>query len=222
MEREKLISTLRERSGQNDFSEQTLGGIIDMTPLAEGAEPDEAYWERTTNFVRVLQGQYNHDFSRKFQTEVDKKVEDFKRTYKPETDPDPKPTPEPNKEVEELKKQFAEMQSRLAGYEDRQAQERLKADVLGKLETKCENGDVLELVMQTYGELDVKKDADVIAKEVETKYNALIKKLYKDGYQPNGGGGGTKPLTNAQAKAAQEDFRKQLIKSGRIPKPTVQ
>lgn len=220
MEREKLISTLQEKVGNNDFSRQTLGGIIDMNPLADGVEPDEAYWERTVNFVKILQGQYNHDFSTKFQTEVNKKVEDFKKTYKPETKPQTPPAePQPNKEVEELKRQFGEIRNKLSAYEGRQAQERLKADVLGKLKGKCENADVLDLAMQTYGELDVKKDSDVIAKEVETKYNALVKRLYGDGYKPQGGGG-TKPLTSTQAKAAQENFRQQLIHSGRLPKPT--
>ena len=173
MERETLISTLQEKAGNNDFSTQTLGGIIDMNPLADGAEPDDAYWERTVNFVKTLQGQYNHDFSSKFQTEVDKKVEDFKRTYKPE-DPkrqDKPDDPKPNTEVEELKRQVEELKAQNLEKEEAARQ----ADLYKKVKSamKAQNASdayVLDKTLQGV-KFDTKKTVAELAAEMLKAYD---------------------------------------------------
>jgi len=185
MEREKLISTLQEKVGQSDFSVQTLGGIIDMNPLADGAEPDDAYWERTMSFVRTLQGQYNHDFSTKFQTEVDKRVEDFKRTYKP-ADPNTPPTtpptePKQNKEVEELKKQIEELKAQNLEKEEAARQGELLKKVRAAMRAQNANDAyVLDKTLQ-----GVKFDT---AKTVEELTAEMLKAYDKEFTQCRGGG----------------------------------
>ena len=49
---------------------------IELNPLAEGTEPDDAYYSKATSFLQGMQGQYNHD--------VATQVESFKKNYKPQ------------------------------------------------------------------------------------------------------------------------------------------
>ena len=172
MERETLISTLAEKVGQSDFSQQTLGGIIDLNQLADGVEPDDAYWERTVNFVKTLQGQYNHDFSTKFQSEVNKKVEDFKKNYKPEPNPqDPPADPKPNKEVEELKKQVEELKKQNLEKEEATKQADLYKKV--KAAMKAQNANdayVLDKTLQGVA-FDTKKTVEELTTDMLKAYD---------------------------------------------------
>ena len=61
MEQEKILSTLSEKLGETSFSPQTLQTYVELNPIAEGSEPDEAYWNKAVNFLKGMQGQYNHD-----------------------------------------------------------------------------------------------------------------------------------------------------------------
>lgn len=69
MEQEKILSTLSEKLGETSFSPQTLQTYVELNPIAKGSEPDEAYWNKAVNFLKGMQGQYNHD--------VATRVEDF-------------------------------------------------------------------------------------------------------------------------------------------------
>ena len=106
MEQEKILSTLSEKLGETSFSPQTLQTYIELNPIAEGSEPDEAYWNKAVGFLKGMQGQYNHD--------VATKVEDFKKNYKPQPTPPTPPTPPvPPKNDDELEKNLKELEARL-------------------------------------------------------------------------------------------------------------
>ena len=66
MEIEKIVSTVQERVGNTDFSAQTIQKYVELNPVAEGQEPDEAYFDKAADFLKGMQGQFNHDFSVKF------------------------------------------------------------------------------------------------------------------------------------------------------------
>ena len=42
MEIEKIVSTVQEKVGNTDFSAQTIQKYVELNPVAEGQEPDEA------------------------------------------------------------------------------------------------------------------------------------------------------------------------------------
>lgn len=50
MEQEKILSTLSEKLGETSFSPQTLQTYVELNPIAEGSEPDEAYWNKSSGF----------------------------------------------------------------------------------------------------------------------------------------------------------------------------
>ena len=56
MEQEKILSTLSEKLGETSFSPQTLQKYVELNPVAEGSEPDEAYWNKAVNFLKGMQG----------------------------------------------------------------------------------------------------------------------------------------------------------------------
>ena len=111
MEQEKILSTLSEKLGETSFSPQTLQTYVELNPIAEGSEPDEAYWNKAVNFLKGMQGQYNHD--------VATRVEDFKKNYKPQPTPPTPPTPPvPPKNDDELEKKLKELEARLDAVTD--------------------------------------------------------------------------------------------------------
>lgn len=64
MEKEKILETLKGRLGETSLSDKTIEVcIVNANPLAEGAEPDEAYWGKLESIARTFQGQYNKDYA---------------------------------------------------------------------------------------------------------------------------------------------------------------
>lgn len=194
MEKEKILSTLTEKVGKTSFSPQTLEAYVDLNPLAEGAEPDDAYWNKATAFINKMQGQFNADMA--------SQVEDFKKNYKPETKNEPpKQNPEPNKEVEEMRKQLAELTKRLDEKESQQTQEQLMSQV--KAEMKKQGATDEYVLKQTLRgvTLDTKKSVADLAKELLTAYDSELTACRGKGAAPRNGeqGGGSKGKTEADA-----------------------
>ncbi len=202
MEKEKILSTLTEKLGKTDFSQQTLGIYIDLNPVAEDAEPDDAYYEKAVSFLKGMQGQYNHD--------VATQVEDFKKNYNPKQKTEPAPEPKPNKEVEELRSELKALQDEVSQNKHNEAQKELLAQV--KAEMKAQNAVdeyVLNKTLQGVT-FDSKKSVKDLATEMLTKYDAEYKECRGNGAIPrtvNAGGGTPK-------NAASRFFEKKAQKEG--------
>ena len=91
METEKIISTLKEQIGTTSLSDRTITDYVSNNLLAEGTEPDAAYFTKHANILKSLSGNFNAD--------VAKGVEEFKKNYKPTTTP-PKGEPQPTNDFE--------------------------------------------------------------------------------------------------------------------------
>lgn len=142
MEQEKILSTLSEKLGETSFSPQTLQTYVELNPIAEGSEPDEAYWNKAVNFLKGMQGQYNHD--------VATRVEDFKKNYKPQPTPPTPPTPPvPPKNDDELEKKLKELEARLDAEDSKKVQADLLKKVTAAMKAKQANDDyVLSKTLQ--------------------------------------------------------------------------
>ncbi len=186
MEKEKILSTLTEKVGKTSFSPQTLEAYVDLNPLAEGAEPDDAYWNKAIAFINKMQGQFNADMA--------SQVEDFKKNYKPETKEQHTQNPEPNKEVEEMRKQLAELTKRLDEKESKQTQEQLMSQV--KAEMKKQGATDEYVLKQTLRgvTLDPKKSVADLTKELLNAYDSELTACRGKGAAPRNGGtsGGSK------------------------------
>ncbi len=192
MEKEKILSTLTEKLGKTSFSQKTIETYVRLNPLAEGAEPDEAYWNKAVEFIQGMQGQFNADMA--------SQVEDFKKNYKPAPNNEPlKPEPQPNKEVEELRKQFNELTKQLADKESQQTQEQLMAKVKAAMVEKGADDEyVLKQTLRGVT-LDTKKSVAVLAEELLKDYDSELTACRGKGAAPRNGdsGGGSKGKNSA-------------------------
>ena len=141
MEIEKIVSSVQEKIGNTDFSAQTIRKAVELYPVEEGKEPDEAYFSKVAAFISGMQGQYNHDFSTKFKeakknllTEDTIKsmsaeqLAEIKKIINSIKDTGDK-TPEDSEEVKALKAEIAKLTERL----DNGDTARQKAEILSKV-----------------------------------------------------------------------------------------
>lgn len=190
MEQEKILSTLSEKLGETSFSPQTLQTYVELNPIAEGSEPDEAYWNKAVNFLKGMQGQYNHD--------VATRVEDFKKNYKPQKNDD------------ELEKKLKELEARLDAEDSKKVQADLLKKVTAAMKAKQANDDyVLSKTLQGVT-FDTKKTVDELVTEFLPKYDAEYKACrgYSTAPRTSDGSGGT------QHNAASRYFERKGKKEG--------
>lgn len=189
METEKIVSTVLEKVGNTDFSAQTIQKCVELYPVAEGQEPDEAYFSKVADFVKGMQGQYNHDFSTKFKEA--KKNLLTENTFKElsaeqlaevkellgkvaasqQNGQGEKPNGE-SEEVKALKEEIAKLAERL----DNGDLTKQKSDLLQQLKTamkeqKASDDYVLEKTLE-HADVDVNKSVDELVKEYLAKYDA--------------------------------------------------
>ena len=198
MEIEKIVSTVQEKVGNTDFSAQTIQKYVELNPVAEGQEPDEAYFTKAVSFLQGMQGQFNHDFSTKFAeakknlltedtfknltaeqiAEVKKLIEGLK------PNPNPNPQTQESEEVKQLKEQLKQLTERL----DNGDTAKQKAELLAKVkaamkEAKANDDYVLDKTLEG-ADVDVKKSVDELTKEYLAKYDAEYLKCRGNGATP--------------------------------------
>lgn len=204
MEIEKIVSTVQEKVGNTDFSAQTIQKAVELYPVAEGQEPDEAYFTKVAAFVTGMQGQYNHDFATKFSAakknlltedtfkdmsaeqiaEVKKLIDGIK--------PIEQPKPQESEEVKALKEQLRQLTERLDNGDAAKQKADLMAKVKAAMKTqKAQDEYVLEKTLEG-ADIDLKKSVDDLTKEFLAKYDAEYLKCRGNGAPPrlSGGGGG--------------------------------
>ncbi len=216
MEKEQILSGLTEKLGQTSFSQRTLEKYIDLNPLADGAEPDEAYYTKAVDFLKGMEGQYSHELAAKV-AEIKK---DLEGKITPPTPPAPPTPPTPTKGDDELLKKFEELEKQLTELknanteaEGRRKQENLLKEVRKGMKAKNASDDyVLEKTLQGV-ELDDKKSVDELVKDMLVKYDAEFTACRGRGATPRnpqtGGGGAKTPVDDYfERKAKREGWGK--------------
>lgn len=224
MEIEKIVSTVQEKVGNTDFSAQTIQKYVELNPIAEGQEPDEAYFTKAVSFLQGMQGQFNHDFSTKFKeakknlltedtfknlsaeqiAEVKKLIDGLK--------PEPQ-EPQESEEVKALKEQIKQLTDRLDNGDKAKQQAELLQKVRTAMKEQKANDDyVLDNTLKG-AEIDITKSVEDLTKEYLEKYDAEYLKCRGNGAPPRlGGGGGGKEETwldkQFKKKAAKEGWEK--------------
>ena len=200
MEIEKIVSTVQEKVGNTDFSAQTIQKYVELNPVADGQEPDEAYFSKAADFLRGMQGQFNHDFSTKF-AEAKKNLltEDTFKNLSAEQIADvkklieglkPAEHHEESAEVAALKEQIKLLTERLDNGDNAKQQAELLQKVKAAMkEQKASDDYVLDKTLENVT-FDVKKSVEDITKEMLTKYDAEYLRCRGEGQPPRQGGGG--------------------------------
>lgn len=200
MEKEQILSTLNEKLGaegiKTDAFQRTFNAYIDANLPAEGTEPDEAYWNRHTTFLKSLSGQFNHD------------VAEQVREQTKNVPPAPKGGEGDDKRYSALEAKFDKLMDahnklteQLAEKESKQTQQQLMSQV--KTEMKKQGAtDEYVLGKTLQGKtLDAKKSVADLAKELLTAYDSEYTACRGKGAAPRNGnqGGGSNAKNAADA-----------------------
>lgn len=196
MELEKIVSTILEKVGNTDVSPQTIKTLISLKPVAEGTEPDEGYFNEMVQAVKSVQGNVNSVFSSKLTTQVNAKVEEYKKSHKPEPKPDKQdPSPDDDR-LKKLEEALSELRTERQKEKAERARKDLLATVKKGLEDKFDKaGNKANpfFVETALAKLHVpESDADVkaLTDEAERLYNADFKRAGLDPDSPHAGGTG--------------------------------
>ena len=200
MEFEKIVSTILEKSGKTDVSKATVTMLAKLLPVADGAEPDEEYFNKMVDAVKSVQGNVNSVMSTKVTEQVNAKVaEELSKRHRNKSGNEGKG----DESDDDIPKWAKEMRETLRGFtEERQREkaERSKKELLEsvkkRLEEKFDDGG-LKLngffAKSALSKLEIpEKDADVtaLAEEAERIYNRDIKEAGISIDSPHAGGNG--------------------------------
>lgn len=197
---------MKERLGDTGFSDRTLEAYVELNPADGEDGPDAAYWERATGFLKVMQGQYNHD--------VSESVADFKKNWKPDVLDGAKTVPDAgSSEIEELKAQLKTLGDRMAESERGKARAETLVRVRRAMEAQgASDGYVLDKTLQG-AELAEGRSVEELASDMLKAYDAELKACRGDGAKPRAGGGGSKVKSVVDSyferKAAREGWKKE-------------
>lgn len=181
MDKEKILSGITDKLGKTSLSERTIDKYVELSPVAEGTEPDDGYFERAVSFLKAMQGQYDHD--------VKLFSEDFKKNYKPEGNGGGNGAGAENgnggsDEIADLKKMLQAVEERLASGEvELKRSELMKRVRKAMVEKNCTDSYVLDKTLSGV-ELDVKKDVGVIVDDLMKRYDDELKACRGDGAAP--------------------------------------
>lgn len=227
METEKIISTLKEKIGTTSLSDRTISDYVRNNLLAEGLEPDASYFEKHTNILKSLNGNFNAD--------VAARVGDFKNNYKPAQEPSgagdgPKNDFELRlKAIEEASnKKFEALKSELEKKDKALLQKNYVSQLEGKFKAGLEEKGLIydpiyfEHIVSANGEFDTTKSIDDAVQSISEKYDKLFKdrsrQITSNGFiygstssEDEGPGAGASGMTSAEA------FKARMRDEGYLP-----
>lgn len=220
MEIEKIVSTVQEKVGKTDFTAQTIQKAVELYPVADGQEPDDAYFAKVAKFVEGMQGQFNHDFATKF-AEAKKNLLSADEIKKMNAEQlaelktliegmGTKEHSQESEEVKLLKAELAKLTERLNNSDNDKIREELLKKVKASMK---EQGAADEYVLEKSLEgvtLDEKKSVEDLTKEMLTKYDSEYLRCRGYGNPPRqasgaGGNGGQSWLDKKFAQKAKKE-----------------
>lgn len=201
MDKEKIISTISGKVGNTDVSPKTIEMLIGLNPIAEGTEPDDAYFTKMADAVKSIQGNVNHVFSEKLTAQVNAKVEELKSKQTTEADTGKnKGADAGNSELlsrlEKLEKDLNEERTARQNEKLERSKKDVMASVKKGLEDKFEqagmklNGYFLRQSMSRLEIPDSGADIKALITKAESLYNEDLKEAgYSAIDAPRSGGG---------------------------------
>ncbi|MBD5302389.1 MAG: hypothetical protein HDS16_05260 [Bacteroides sp.] len=200
MKKEQILSTLNGRLGaegiKTDGFQRTFNAYIDANLPAEGTEPDEAYWNKHTTFLKSLSGQFSHDVAEQVKAQT-KNVPPAPKGG----ESDEKRYSALEEKFDKLMKSHEALAEQLTQQESKRTQEQLISQV--KAEMKKQGATDEYVLKQTLRgvTLDAKKSVADLAKEMLTAYDSEYTACRGKGAAPHsgnqGGGGNAKNAADA-------------------------
>ncbi|MCE8803563.1 hypothetical protein K0F72_03360 [Bacteroides fragilis] len=211
MEKEQILSEITTRIGKTSLSQRTLTDYVSSNLPTEGAEPDDAFWEKHVGFLKSLDGNFSHD--------VSTQVEEFKKNYKPNQQQANDTTQEgKDNEVLELlkgiKNENKELRERLDRQDQAKSQSELREKVVAGMKAKGISDEyVLNTTLAKHGELDSKKSVDELVESLLPAYDKEFSACRGNGAVPRTGQQQQQNTKNETLKK----FKERHQKSGDLP-----
>lgn len=199
IEKERLSADLKAKVGENDYSDETWGTIVDkaMGLVPEDDKKYDDFVNAQADFLKSLNGQNKHTIAETIKAQMKLKDDEWNKNHQPtedknnppkDDDKDHKSDEGKDSALEALEKEVAEMKKEREEESARGKISEKQKEVLKTLkEQGCDNDEVLEFVTL---KLNINKDSDVSDLEKEGKkiYDEKYKKLYSRTYIPSSGG----------------------------------
>lgn len=202
MEKEQILSTLKEKLETNSLSDRTLTAYIEVNMPEEGSDFD---FDKHTEFLKSLNGNYSHDVAET----VTKQMDDFKKNYKSPTKKE-EPSAEEKKEVEGLKAQIQALCERIDKKESEESRRGLYDKVKAELKKQgCNDAYVLKNALAKV-ELDTERKQSEIVKDALKIYDSEFAECRGSGAMPRkGGGGNARETTEADSYFAKKKAKRE-------------
>lgn len=203
MDKETIFSEMKTRLGKTQLSDRTLNAYLEANLPAEGAEPDDAYYDAHLKMLKTIEGQVNNE------------VAAVLRGRKPKEEPKTEDKPDPTSvAMAELQRQMEELKS---NYE-RQAKEAhvaaMRSELVNKAgEIKVANAALWKDVVDGMAVAD-DATADSLLTAAKTAYESKLKAYMGEGATPYGGTGNP---GGEDLKKSLGAFADALRASGKIP-----
>ena len=210
MEKEELISTLKAKVGNTNFSDRSFSDYAENILPTDGTEPDDAFFERHANIIKSLTGQMRADIStalskalpdevQRYLEKNPKYVEDFiaKKGNQPSEPPK-------DDKYQALMDEIKNLKDSVANQRKEQNLSVLRASATKKLAEQgieVNNG----IWDDAINSITIPDDANVddVFKLAKAKYEEMCKKYSFNGGKPNSGNGGG---GNVETDKAVADF----------------
>ena len=202
MEQEQILSELNSQLGQTSLSERTIREYVAENMPEEGQEFD---FGKHAKILKSLNGNFSHDVARK--------VEEFKKNYKPQPEEEPKKeddAPEPSK-IQQLLSRIEALEKGNEESSKAVRQSSLRAEVEAlKDSLKVHNKNLWKDCVKEVAINDSDTQDKVLA-NVKALYEKKLKDYFGEGAAPYGG----KSLEQSQSekervKNAQDSFKKRM------------
>lgn len=218
MEIEKIVSNVESKLGKTDFSSQTVRKAVELFAVPEGQEPDEAYFDKVSDFLKGMQGQYNHDFSTKFgeykknyrldEQSIKDYSEEELSSLKAALGLAKQEEKHTEDDVSALKAELEELKTRLDNGDKSRRQSELLSSLRSLMKSsKADDEYVLDVTLRG-AVLDDKKSLEELAQEWLPKYDAEYTKCRNGATSPRlsqGGGKGQSWLDQKFAQKAKKE-----------------
>lgn len=214
MEKEKLSEQFWGMVGENSFSPETKASMVD--DIYEDLPKDESnindYISRKVKHTKTLMGQYNHDVGTTVNAQVQGKIEEFKKNYKPETPPTQQQSsnPTPNDEIAKKLKELEDFKISLEKRYQDEAKVAQRNSLIADAKKKAtDQGAVDETILSFVLPLINPTDndtADTLSATIKAKYDEAYTKLKGGGYNPAAGNSSisVNPVLSSDAKKLRE------------------
>lgn len=215
MEKEKLSAELKTLAGQTSHSPQTWDSYIDnvvipFAPTEEDKLPE--YLKRHAEYLKTQNGQYGKDIADLTNTQVASKVEEFKKSYKPDV-VQPQVTQQPDQKKDEVPDWAKALIGKVDKFEQDKSNEAKTAQrnalIADAKKKATDQGAVDETVMSFVLPLINPSDtdtSDTLSAIIKSKYDEAYTKLKGGGYNPASGSSSisVNPVVTSEAKKLRE------------------